>query len=316
MKLIFLGSGPLGLPTLQRLHDEHDVRAVVSQPDRPAGRKRLLTPTPVAQWAQHAGLNVVKAPNANDPAVVDPIAALQPDAAVVIAFGQKLSPLLIETLGGLCVNLHASLLPQYRGAAPIQWAMIHGESHTGLSVIGLAQRMDAGPIYAQATTPIDPVETAGELHERLSRMGPAVIAEVLADFENDRLSPRVQDESQATQAPKLSKTDGSVDFHLPARDVRCRVHGLTPWPGVTVQWHRQGQAGPAQPLSLRRVRDEAIDPAAPPGTVLDGQRVATGNGVVQLLEVQAPGGRPMKIDDFVRGHPMSNGDRLTSLEPR
>ena len=255
MKLIFLGSGSLGVATLERLHSRHEVVAVVSQPDRPAGRKRRLTPTPIAQWASQAGLPVVKAQNANEPSVVEHLAALEPHAAVVIAFGQKLSPMLIEAMGKLCVNLHTSLLPKYRGAAPIQWAMIEDQSHTGLSVIGLAQRMDGGPVYAQATTPIDPMETAGELHDRLALMGPDIIENVLTRFEAGSLSHQIQDESAATRAPKLSKADGTVDFHQTARQVRCRIHGLTPCdrqlapprpirPGVTVNWHCQDQTKP------------------------------------------------------------------------
>ena len=313
MRLIFLGSGEFGLPTLERLNADHQVLAVVSQPDRPAGRKQQLTPTPIAGWAAQRGLPVFKVENANDPAFVAQMAALKPEASIVIAFGQKLSPSLIDALGPLVVNLHASLLPKYRGAAPINWAMIRGEKETGVSVIGLAQRMDAGLIYAQAATPIGATETAGELHDRLAALGPAVIERTLVDFAAGTLRGQAQDDSLATKAPKLSKADATVSFDLPADQVASRVHGLTPWPGVSVRWFRAGE-GNEQPLFLRRVRalaDQAT--SAAPGTVLPGGRVACRDGVIELLEVQTPGGRVLPFADFERGHRMAPGDRLTGL---
>ncbi len=310
MRLIFLGSGEFGLPTLERLHAEHQVVAVVSQPDRPAGRKQQLTPTPVALWASQHGLALHKTENANDPTFVASVAALRADAAVVIAFGQKLSPQLIAALGPWVVNLHASLLPKYRGAAPINWAMIHGERETGVSVIGLAQKMDAGLIYAQSATPIAETETAGELHDRLAALGPAVIGATLAGFAAGTLHGLSQDDSRATKAPKLSKADAHVNFDAPPESVRCRIHGLTPWPGVTVKWARTSDSKD-QPLFLRRVRIVAgICTDAAPGTVLADHRIACRGGAVELLEVQVPGGRVLPIADFVRGHRLEAGDRL------
>ena len=307
MRLIFLGSGAFGLETLKCLHDDHAIAAVVSSPDKPSGRKRKLTPTPIAAWAQGVGLQVIKTDDVNDAATVDRLANFQPDAAVVIAFGQKLGPPLVDALGGLCVNLHASLLPKYRGAAPINWAIINGESETGLSVISLAQRMDAGLIYAQGSTQIDPLETAGQLHDRLAQMGPGIVADVLDRFEAGALQGQTQDESRSTRAPKLAKSDGTVNFAATAREIRCRIHGLTPWPGVRVNWLHDGQT---TPLTLLRVRDEDLQGDSSPGTILEGFRVATGQGVVRLLDVQTPGGKPMTIEDFARGHAMTVGDRL------
>jgi methionyl-tRNA formyltransferase len=315
MRLIYLGSGEFGLPTLQRLHEVHEVAAVVTQPDRPAGRGRGLTPTPIGAWAAGAELPLLKVSDANSADVVEKVAGFGADAVVVVAFGQKLSPGLIEALGRLTVNLHASLLPKYRGAAPINWAIINGEAVTGLSVISLAQRMDAGLIYGQAQAPIDPQETAGELHDRLAAMGPDLVCRVLAEFAAGTLQGRPQDDTFATRAPKLSKADGWADFNATAEEVRRRVHGLTPWPGVTVTWRPAGD-GAGRPLKLLRVgvlpRSQTGGQApAPPGTVLDGLAVATGDGAVSLLEVQAPGGRPMAIDAFARGHGLRPGDRLT-----
>lgn len=313
MRIVFLGSGEFGLPTLQALHREHEVVAVVSQPDRPAGRKRQLTPTPVAAWAAQQGLPLLKSDAVNEPAFIDRIRALQPDASVVIAFGQKLSPPLIEALGKLAVNLHASLLPKYRGAAPINWAIIHGETTTGVSVIGLAQRMDAGEVYARAETPIDPLETAGELHDRLAQLGPDAVLSVLRDLQRERLRPIPQDDTLATKAPKLTKADGTVDFNQPADAVRARVHGLTPWPGCRVTWVTA--SGGEKPLILGRVHAHDTPVPCEPGTVTENLRVACSDGSIELLELQAPGTKMMPAADFARGHGLKPGDTLHPFPP-
>jgi len=322
MRIIFLGSGEFGLPTLKRLCEGHEIVGVVSQPDRPAGRKRRLVPTPIADWAQQSSLSVFKTEDVNDAGFVEQVKGLRADAGVVIAFGQKLGQPLIEVLGRLAVNLHASLLPKYRGAAPINWAIIKGEQETGLSVIGLSQRMDGGAVYGQSSMRIDPLETAGELHDRLADMGPDLLEKVLAGFEQDRLEGHAQDESLVTKAPKLSKADGVVSFDADAQEIRSRVHGLTPWPGARVVWVH-GADLQREPLILRRVSAKpdlscfiglnGRDKAPKPGTVLDDYCVAARDGAVRLLEVQAPGGRPMGIDEFVRGHPIQKGDRLESF---
>ena len=237
MRLVLFGAGAFGLPTFEKLHAEHEVLAVFTQPSRPAGRKRVVTPTPVGAWANEQGLPCFEVADANDPAVVAQVAELSPDASVVIAFGQKLSPELIAAMGELAVNLHSSLLPKYRGAAPIHWAVINGDAETGVSVIGLAQRMDAGAMYAQLTTPIDSMETSGELHDRLAAdLGPDAVAGVLDDLAAGSLTPMEQDHAAATRARKFTKADGTVAFDQPAAAVRARVHGLNPWPGCRVTW--------------------------------------------------------------------------------
>lgn len=306
MRLMFFGAGAFGLPTLEALHAQHEVAAVVTQPDKPAGRKRRLAPTPIGQWAADHGLDVWKRDDVNDDAFVERVAAVAPEASVVIAFGQKLSPALIEAMGPLAVNLHASLLPKYRGAAPIQRAMIEGEPVTGVSVIALAQKMDAGVVYAMQETPIDPHETAGELHDRLAGLGPEAIGRVLDDLASGQLQPVEQDHAQATRAPKLTKADGTVDFAAEADAVRSRIHGLTPWPACRVAlWPKNADAPRPDPLTLRRVKGVDGSPAgAEPGTVLDGLRVATASRdrVIELVSVQPPGKRAMPAADFARGH--------------
>lgn len=314
MRLLFLGSGEFGLPTLESLARKHELLAVVSQPDKPAGRKRVLTPTPIAQWALDHNVKLFRHENINTPQAISEIAALQPDAAIVIAFGQKLSPPLIDALGRLAVNLHSSLLPRFRGAAPINAAILAGDHETGACVISLAQKMDAGLIYARASTPIKSEETAGELHDRLAQLGPALIDQVLADFLNGTLKGETQDETQATRAPKLSKDDSWIDVNAAADAIRCRVHGLTPWPGVRVWWRKKGATSSADfELLLRRVKVESTERAAQakPGTFLDSERIAVGHGgVLRLLEVQVPGSRVMTMREFLNGRKIEAGDEL------
>ena len=315
MRLIFFGAGAFGVPTLDRLSGAHDVLAVVSQPDQPAGRRRVMTPTPVAQWGIDRDLPVLRASDVNTPGFIDEVRQLEADASVVIAFGQKLSPPLIQAMGRLAVNLHSSLLPQYRGAAPINWAMINGDLHTGLSVIGLAQTMDGGEVYAMAKTPIDPYETAGELHDRLAAMGPEPVLKVLDDLETSALAPIGQDHALATRAPKLKKSDGTVDFEQDAETTRARIHGLTPWPGCKVWWFKQdGTLAVPEPLTLKRVRSHAGESHdRPPGEVLANGRIACVSGTIELLEVQLPGKRVMPLSQFLQGHRFEQGDRLQAI---
>ncbi len=322
MRLLFLGSGEFGLPTARMLHAQHELVGVISQPDKPAGRKRVLTPTPIAAWALGEGLPVLRVDNVNTAEFVSQVTGLGAEASVVIAFGQKLSEPFIESLGRLTVNLHASLLPKYRGAAPINWAMIEGERTAGVSVIGLAQKMDAGPVYAEGSLEIDPNETAGELHDRLAALGPGVIQKVLVDLQAGTLDPKEQDHDQASKAPKLSKADGTVSFDQPCEKVRARVHGLMPWPGCRVDWLCKA-TGKTAVLTLGRVAAvpdlscfiglESVEESPAPGSIGEGYHVMTTDGLVRLIEVQAPGTRMMPIDDFARGHRLGSGDVLSPI---
>ena len=314
MRILFFGSGAFGLPTLQSLCEQHEVVEVISQPDKPAGRKRVLTPTPVAEWAMSKGYAVPRVENVNTPEFIEQVKGYQPDASVVIAFGQKLGPELIDAMGKLAVNLHASLLPKYRGAAPINWAMIDNEPVTGNSVIALAQRMDAGVVYATNETPIDPGETAGELHDRLAQMGPEVVGRVLQQLANESLAPVEQDESQATKARKFTKADGTVSFDQPAELVRARIHGLTPWPGCRVRWQTSDGTEKGL-LTLKRVSNLPNTASSKIPGKLDAElNVATSSGLIKLLEVQAPGGKAMSAADFARGQGLGAGDLLLPIE--
>jgi methionyl-tRNA formyltransferase len=309
MRVVFLGSGAFGLPTLRAVAERHDVVLVVTQPDRPAGRGRRPTPTPVADFAAGRSIPVIRPERVNEGEVVRSIQAARADVLLVVAFGQKIGPAILE--GAFAINLHGSLLPKYRGAAPINRAMIAGETMTGVSVITVAARMDAGDVLAQAATEIDAAETAGELHDRLAALGSGLVLDVLARRRAGTLVASPQDESRATQAPKLRKSEGTVSFDQPAEHVRARIHGLTPWPGCTVAL--DGRA-----LRLCRVecvRTAESGAAAPRGAVTPGALgadgvVACAPGAVRLLEVQSPGARTMSFAEWRRGHDVPAGARL------
>jgi methionyl-tRNA formyltransferase len=317
-RIVFFGSGAFGVPTLEALiaaPAAWEIALVVSQPDRPAGRGRALTPTPIAAIAEARGLPCRKPADVNTP---DEIAAIRSlgsfgalgaggvDAFVVIAFGQKLSP---ELLGDtFAINLHASLLPAYRGAAPINWALIDGCDETGISVIGLAQRMDAGLVYATRRTQIGRTETCGELHDRLATLGVPAVVETLERFGRGDLGGVPQDERLVSKARKLRREDGRIDVaSASARMLRGRIHGLTPWPGCDC-------CVDGEVVRLLRVRDEAMEGGdAMPGRVLPDGSIGCASGRLVVLELQAPGGRPMSLEAYRAGRPWRVGAAVTPV---
>lgn len=306
-KVGFLGAGAFGLPSLEALRARFDVPFVVSQLDRPAGRGRSSTPTPISQaLIDRPGPALLRTMSINTPQIEEAIAAFKPDALVVIAFGQKIGPrLLADTFA---VNLHASLLPRWRGAAPINRAMIAGDERTGVSVISLAERMDAGEVHALRATEIDPGETAGELHDRLATLGVEPLLEVVERYcRGGVIESTPQDETLVTAAPKLSREEGTVDFQQPAAAVRARIHGLSPWPGCDVL------AG-GKRLRLKRAGSEACSSDAAAGTLLGGGLVVCGEGGVRLLEVQPPGKATMTWDAFQHGRAIELGTVFTPIE--
>lgn len=314
MRVVFLGSGAFGLPTLRRLAERHEVVGVVTQPDQPAGRGKKLTPTPIGAWAaEHlAGVPLLKPDNINEPGVRDEVRSWGCEAWVVIAFGQKLGATLLADR--FAVNLHASLLPRWRGAAPINHAILAGDTVTGNSVITLADRMDAGFVLGQSERAIEPDQTKDELHDLLAEDGPALIEAVLAKHAAGTIEPVTQDESLVTLAGKLQKTDGWVDFASPADAVRCRINGLAPWPAVSVGF------GDERIKVLRAAPAEAGSGGSQsaPGTVLDAGRgvIACGGGTaVRLVTVQPPGKKPMGFDAFANGRQIKPGDVFTGGRP-
>lgn len=309
LRILFAGAGEFGLPTLRALlASRHQVVRVITQPDRPAGRGRGLTPTPIGKFADGAGVAALRTANINAESLPEA------DLLVVIAFGQKIAPQIVghPRLGS--INLHASRLPAYRGAAPINWAILNGETVTGNSVIRLAQRMDAGSILAQSSVPIDDLETAGELHDRLAEDGVALTLGVCDALAAGFAVETPQDDSRATIAPKLSRDSARLDFARPADELSRRIRGLYPWPGCRV---RLSDAEGTELARLRLVRARArddLDDRWLPGEITAAGTVQTGAGTLALVEVQPDGGKAMPIDAYTRGHRWQAGLRLQSVE--
>jgi methionyl-tRNA formyltransferase len=304
MKIIFAGSGEFGLPTLRALLDSgHEVACVVSQPDRPAGRGRHLTPTPISRVALECNLPLRKAADINREALPDA------DLMIVIAFGQKIAPHIATHARLGAVNLHGSLLPKFRGAAPVNAAILAGETTTGNSIIRLAQKMDAGAILAQSLIAIGELETAGELHDRLAVVGAPLMLETIAKLERGEAMETHQDESLSSRAPKLSRESAQIDWTQRAESIARQVRGMYPWPGCHVRLVDENAHDRAR-ITLVRARPALGD--GEPGVVLAEGTVAAGDGAVEVVELQPEGKRPMSLAAFRNGHPWHAGMRLES----
>ncbi len=237
MKIIYLGSGEFGIECLNVLgRSSHSLQFIVTQPPHPAGRGRKPNPTPAAHWANTHSIPFVETDNVNTPGVMEKMSDYKPDLIVVIAFGQKIGNELINLPPKGAMNVHASLLPKYRGAAPINWAIINGETKTGISIITLAEKMDAGSILAQSQTDIGPDETAGQLHDRLAQMAAPLLLKTIEQIADGSIIYTGQDHSEATVAPKLKKSDGFIDFNESADALARKIRGFWPWPGASATY--------------------------------------------------------------------------------
>ncbi len=321
MRIVFACTGTFGLPSLRALMDGgQEVVLLVTQPDRPAGRGRTLRIGPVKRLAKDRGVPVFQPENVNTPAAVRRIRDARPDLLLVVAYGQILNRRLLDVPRYGANNLHGSLLPKYRGAAPINWAVIHGETETGLSVIQMTEQMDAGDILGQRATPIGPDETAGEVHDRLADLGARLVTEVVREIPLDEVEPRPQNETQATYAPRLRKRDGRIDWDRPAPDVYNHIRGVTPWPGAFTFLPTAGRKTPLRIGVDRAARSPLAPGKAEAGEVVsagaDGIDVACAAGAVRILELTPAGKRAMTAADFLNGHPLDAGDRFLGKEER
>lgn len=312
MRVVFAGSAALACPALKALlcSERHSVAGVITQPDRPRGRSLLVSPCAVGAFVKDANMPVLTPENINSSGSLEAIRGLSPDLVVVIAYGQFLKSELLELPPKGCLNLHASLLPAYRGAAPIQWAIANGEQETGATVMYINERMDAGDIVLQSRMPIADGDDAGSLHDRLAEAGAGLMLEALDAVEAGTAVRIPQDESLASLAPKLKKSNGRIDWSRPARELYNHVRGFHPWPGCYCRF--RNEKGVDTYLKILRTR---VEPGAgAPGTVLDtgkeGLLAATGDCALRLLHVQPEGRRRMTGADFLHGYKLKEGDVL------
>lgn len=304
MRIVFMGTPDFAVPCLQRLlEDGHEVPAVFTQPDKPVGRHAVLTPPPVKQLALSHGIPVYQPTKMRDGTVAALLRELAPDCLVVVAYGRILPQEILDVPPRGCVNIHGSLLPRYRGAAPIQWSVIRGETVTGVTSMFMDAGMDTGDIIDTLTTPIGENETAGELFERLAPLGARLLSTTLAAIADGTVTRRPQNDAEATMAPMLEKAMGRLDLTRPAQELHNQVRGMNPWPGAFCT------AG-GKTLKIHETRVAAGSGA--PGTLLcaDPVTVACGEGALQLMTVQPEGKPRMAAEAWLRGARLPQGARL------
>lgn len=312
MRIVFMGSAELACPCLDRLlaSAEDPVVGVVTQPDRPQGRSLKTAPCPVRAHLGRRGIPVLTPEQVNSPESIQALQALAPDLIVVVAYGQLLKPDILNLPPRGCVNVHASLLPKYRGAAPIQWAIANGETRTGVTTMLLDQGMDTGDILDRAEEPIREDDTAGTLHDRLARLGADLLGRTVAAIRSGAVRRTPQDPVAASYAPKLKKEDGRLDWTRPALELHNHVRGFNPWPGCYVEFP---QLKPSR-VKVLKSRVVAAGGQAQPGEILagqgDGPLIQAGAQALRLLELQPEGRKAMPGSAFLCGHPLKVGDRV------
>jgi methionyl-tRNA formyltransferase len=296
------------VPGLQALHQNgYEIALVVTQPDRPKGRGRRITPSPVKQTAQDLGYPVIQPSFIKTPDFANQIKSLKPDFQVVIAYGKILpeNVLALPRIG--TINIHASLLPRLRGAAPIQWAVINAETETGVCSMLMDKGMDTGDVLLTAKEAIEAGDTAGTLHDRLAVKGARVLIDTLIAYADNTIQPLPQEHNLATYAPMLTKDDGLINWNKSAKSLENFIRGVTPWPGAYTFWGDKR-------LKIFSTTPITADIPEPSGTVLvgfpDELRVATGDGVLSIREIQGASGKRLTIKEFLRGHPIKPGTIL------
>jgi methionyl-tRNA formyltransferase len=315
VKAVFFGTAEIARPSLAALHSSGfaKVIAVVSQPDRPSGRDLKLHPTPVKALAIERGIPVLQPERARSEEFLAKLRELKPDVIVVMAYGQILPASLLEIPAHGCVNIHTSILPKYRGAAPIQWAILKGDSETGVTLMKMDAGMDTGPIIAIARTPISPTDDAQTIHDRLGEIGAQLLVEKLPAYLNGSLQPTPQPEG-ATHARKITKEDGRLNWNEPARALWNKVRALTPWPGT----YTYLPATP-KPLLLKIWKADVVETTGSPGEILNiskvGLVIGTASESLRLLEVQREGAKRLPIRDFLPGAQFQVGQKLDQITP-
>ena len=331
LRIIFMGTPELAAVNLETLRREpaFEIAAVITQPDRPKGRELKLQPSPVKIIAMRAGLPVLQPEQAHDEHLIAELQRLQPDLIAVAAFGQILPGRILELPRFGCLNVHTSLLPKYRGAAPIQWAILNDESETGVTIMKMAAGLDTGDILTQQATPVRPEDNAETLHDRLAQLGAELLVRTIPDYAAGKIQPRPQAAGQATHAPKIKKEDGRIDWRLPARAVWNRVRAFTPWPGAftflfvvpPLGGTPAGRDAALPPKGgttnlLKIWQAEVVPQSGAPGELLNADKcgvvIGCGQDALRVTRLQREGGRKMSAQEFLSGHPLLPGQSFRS----
>jgi methionyl-tRNA formyltransferase len=313
MRIVFMGTPDFAVPSLEALLKSGDqVVGVVTQPDRPKGRGQEVIPSPIKVVCQREGISMLQPLKMKAPDFMATLRQWEPDVIVVTAFGRILPPAILSLPPRGCINVHGSLLPKYRGAGPVQWAVINGERETGITTMMMDEGMDTGDMLLQERVVIRPDDTAGTLALRLAEVGGRLLAETLRQLKAGTLSPQPQDPSLATMAPLLKKEDGLIDWTLPAQDIANRVRGLSPWPGAYTFVN-------GERWILWRVGLSEESRGVVAGTVTqvtkDRVEVATGRGTIQIVEIQPSNSRRMTMIQYLAGHRLAKGISLQGAPP-
>ncbi|HTX21133.1 MAG TPA: methionyl-tRNA formyltransferase [Candidatus Aquilonibacter sp.] len=313
MKIVFMGTAELSCASLEKLaHDGYfQIAAVVTQPDKPKGRELKPQPSPVKLLAQKLKLPFLQPAKARDENFISELRQLQLDLIVVIAYGQILPPAILDLPKFGCVNVHTSLLPKYRGAAPVQSAILNGETETGVTIMKMDAGLDTGDILAQTRTPILPEDNSQTLHDRLAQLGADLLVETIPNYVAGKILMRPQPKEGATYAAKIKKEDGRIDWNKPAEKILNRLRAFTPWPGAFTFLKTE-----AKPQLLKIWKAEVVEESGNAGEILsvdkNGIVVACGKNSLRILELQREGGRRLEAREFLAGNPLAPGGKFST----
>ena len=311
LRIIFMGTAELSCASLEKLcgDKKFSVLAAVTQPDKPKGRDLKPAASPVKILAQRLNLRVLQPPQARDENFISVMRGLKPDLMVVVAYGQMLPQTILDIPPFGCVNVHTSLLPKYRGAAPIQWAIANGEAETGVTIMQMDAGLDTGPVLSMRRTPILPADDSEILHNRLAQLGSDLLAETIPDYVAGKLLPQPQPLEGSTYAAKIKKEDAHIDWNLPAQNIWNRLRAFTPWPGAFTFL----QSGP-KPQLLKVWKAEVVEKTGAAGEILSADKtgvvVGCGKNALRILELQREGGRRLSAEQFLAGMPLKSGAKL------
>ena len=311
LKIIFMGTAELSCASLEKLARDkrYSVLAVVTQPDKPKGRELKLTPSPVKVQAEKLNLPVLQPLKAREEKFISELRELKPDLMVVVAYGQILPQTILDLPKFGCLNVHTSLLPKYRGAAPIQWAIADGEAETGVTIMQMDAGLDTGPVLSIRRTPILPTDDSQVLHDRLAQLGAELLAETILDFVAGKILPQPQPAAGSTYAAKIKKEDGKIDWQQPAQKIWNRLRAFTPWPGAFTYLQTE-----TKPQLLKIWKAEVVEKSGGVGEVLIADKagivVGCGQNALRILELQREGGKRLPAEQFLIGHPLKPGQKF------